>query len=195
MAESSSESEKWPSKTEEAIKNISSSDRSVLDASLTYMKELFSREEQRRRSTESKANTLLGFSGLTSSLILGLGKFLFDLRAILPPFSLVILIVIYIAVVAFLIHTIGYSLISLRVTVYSDAHPMDIYKFQSDTAIDVTRKWIANLLVAYHINSQQTNEKVTNLTKAQKSFTIGIGLLLLLATFISLNLFFPIQDC
>lgn len=195
MAKSNSEPEEWPSETEEAIKNINSSDKSVLDASLTYIKELFSREEQRRKSTESKANTLLGFSGLTSSLILGLGKFLFDLRAILPLPSLVILILMYVAVVAVLIYTIRYSLKSLQVTAYCDAHPMDIYEFQSDTLIAVTRKWITNLLIAYHRNSQQTNEKVTNLTKAQKSFAIGIGLLLFLAIFISFNLFFPIQDC
>jgi len=101
----------------------------------------------------------------------------------------------YVAVVAVLIYTIRYSLKSLQVTVYCDAHPMDIYKFQHDTFMDIKRKWIANLLVAYNRNSQRTNEKVTNLMKAQKSFTIGIALLLFLAIFLSLNFFFPIPDC
>ena len=122
-------------------------------------------------------------------MILGLGKFLFDLRAVLPLPSLVILVLMYIAVVAVLICTIRYSLKSLQVKVYCDVHPMDIYEFQSDTVTDVTRKWTANLLVAYHRNSQQTNEKVTNLIKAQKSFTIGIGVMLSLAIFLSLNFF------
>ena len=185
----SSETTKQPLDGQEVLKKLKSTDESIIDSCLSYMKELLTREGQRRSTADEKANTLLGFSGITSALVLGLGSFLFDLRNQLPLYFLIPFILFYILITVVFILTIWHGFKALHVREYSDVHPENIYEFQSDKTIEMKKKWIASLLVAYQKNAQETNEKVTNLLIAQKYFGIGIMLLVVLAFIVSISVF------
>lgn len=193
------ESAEIPSNTEEALKRLTSTNEAIIDGSLSYIKELFAREEKRRNIVEGKANTLLGFSSLASALVVGLGTLLLRFYTEFQQYPLVVFTILYLAILVTLVRTILHAHKALQLREYSDAHPVDVYDFQSDKTIEMKKKWIASLMVAYGRNIRATNEMATKLLSAQRWFGYGIMLLLVFAGLLVICLHWPIPanigDC
>lgn len=181
--------------SDEIYKKITSNDKDILSLSLDYIKEIIQIEKERIKSTEMKATTLLGFTGLVASFILSFGKFLFDLKESINLYVYFILIIIYLLTTSFLFSTIWNALEALKIkTYYHGFNVNNIFEFQLNNDVELLKNWTTTLIFEFNSNNEIINTKVYKLKQAQNYFAYSIILLLISAFVISFYALWPIID-
>ena len=162
-----------------------------LDTELSFLKDLFQRENERGRSIESKATSLLGFTGVMLSLTLGLGKMLIDLESKLG-ILLVPLSITYVCVVVISFFIVLFSWLTIKVTYFQDVS-LDTLKHEKSD--EMKKDWIKSLEKAYLFNLDKTNKRINNFLISEKLFVIATVGFVIIAAMLLLHIF-PINiDC
>ena len=67
---------------EEVKKRLRFDDKDKIDEAINVASQLSEKEEERRSTFESKATTLVGFAGLSATIVVGFGSVLVDRQKI-----------------------------------------------------------------------------------------------------------------
>jgi hypothetical protein len=168
-----------PKKLSEIEEKLTSHDPKVIDACLSFVKELSSSEQDRSQAVSGKANNVLGFAGIVATLSIPLIDMISSIRATNFCLSLV-LGGLYVGMLVAIFWTIWLAFggrTREKVVVPSID---DVFAFQTLREIDVKKKWIADLVSAYRSNIDDVNRRVTNVYRAQERLATAIILLLFL---------------
>ena len=142
-------------------------------------REIFDREEARREGVERQAMTLLGITGLISSLWMGLGQSLLTYSQKQYVGATVIMSVIFAATLVAFLNTLIFSLLALRRLPFHTFFPDEVspHVIESEDAylVRMTRE---RLLFASK-NFAKTDWKVRHLKRAQRAFYAGIFAILM----------------
>jgi len=174
----------------EIEKKLSSNDLKVIETCLDMAKDLIASEQNRSDHIGTRAANILGFAGVIGALTLELITLLATVRAKNYCVS-VLMSTIYISMLFALSATIWLSFGGRRRSITAVPQIDDIFGFQADNEINSKKKWLADLISAYKRTNAELNTRVTDVYEAQRWLTIGIGLLLIVATLGVITLMLP----
>jgi hypothetical protein len=162
-------------------------DKGKIDELLGLSKLIHDREEKRRRTVEAKATTLLGATGLTTTLIVGFGKtplFQYDGLGTLTSF---VFVGFFIITLLYFWRTITYSLRALRRSGYETMLPHEIIEMKGTDEFSYKKKMAMLILAKTATNYRPTNEKVDWMVMSQEYFRRGIHTIIIGMIVISLS--------
>ncbi len=159
-------------KIQEALKD--EKDKNKIDELLGLSKSLYDREENRRSTVEAKATTLLGATGLTTTLIVSFGKslfFEFDKLGTLTAFAFALFFII---TLLYFWRTISYSLRALSRSGFQTMLPHEIIEMKDTDECEYKKKIATLILDKTAKNYPPTNVKVDWMVMSQEYFKRGI---------------------
>jgi hypothetical protein len=161
-----------PEKIQEALKD--EKDNKKIDELLDLSKSIHDREEKRRSTVEAKATTLLGATGLTTTLIVSFGKSLLFEFEKLGALTAAAFAVFFIVTLLYFWRTIAYSLRTLSRSGFQTMLPHEIIELKGMDESDYKKKMAALILGKTAQNYPPTNVKVDWMVMSQEYFKRGI---------------------
>ena len=167
-------------KSEDIEARLTSQDPEVLETCLSFVKELFTTEQERGDRVSSRATSIIGFAAIVAALSADLLNFISSMRTTKYCFS-VGLALIYICMLITIFGSIWLGFGGRRRDTAAVPHVDGIFSFQGLKVIDVKRKWLSDLISAYKVTTDDVNQRVTRVHSAQNWLAVAVFLLLLLA--------------
>lgn len=158
-------------------------DLESLDFVITEYQKLLKSEDERRDESDSKASSLIGFTGITGGVIVAFGPFLLELGSIAPLLRY-ILIALYAAVGLSLIFSVILALRAIEVgrTAYMNPQPDNLLDLRNSNRNDICRQLAADLYRSYEHNRSLINDKM-DFTGAAQAWLRNAVFCLFLLTF------------
>jgi MFS family permease len=165
-------------------------DKKKLSEAISHAKNLLEQENQRGDAIESKAQNLLGVTGVATAFITWIAGLLPDKVIQLPHWQIVVSVILYIAIVIALVMTILLAFKVILVGKYRTVTPdiNDIFTMASIPLDDSQRSLLAVFIYSHNRNQQVYNNKATYLIGSQIWFRNAIILFLILALVMALGL-------
>jgi hypothetical protein len=176
--------EESPKETIKAIEEkIGDLDKKKFDDAFAYSVELLNRENDRGGTIESKAQNLIGVTGITTGFITGIASLLPEKINHLVEWQGIVILLLYILIALSLTMTILLAFRVIKVgkykTIILDIE--DVFKMQSISYEDIRKERLASIIYAYNRNQRTYDKKASYLIGSQIWFRNAIILFLLLA--------------
>ncbi|MBU1700010.1 MAG: hypothetical protein KJ970_03435 [Candidatus Eisenbacteria bacterium] len=158
-------------------------DKDKIEEALDYCTGLVELGDCRLKRIESKAMTMVGFTGVAAGLVTGIGILSMTTNGLKPLAVSLVSALCYIFTITCFFISIYLALKVLAISDYKfvTPDPADIFHL-SDKPLNIVKiERAATLYYSYHRNEQLLNEKGTYLIGAQRWFRNAIVLLLILA--------------
>lgn len=142
---------------------------------LDFCQWLFDRQEERTKTLESKASTLMGFAGITTAFVSGFAALLLDAKNI-PCTLLGLLVVVYLLLVYSFVRTILCALVVVTVGPrYRFKYPAsrDILGLKDNSVPKLHGQRAVDFFDSYANNRAINDDKAGYLISAQRSFAIA----------------------
>jgi hypothetical protein len=156
-------------------------DEKKLDDAVAYCAELLKREEDRADKIESKASSLIGFIGVTSTFIIGFATLVAGSVKLNSFTTLLVAALLILASLALML-TIYLAMQVVHVGNYKFTYPSanDIFAITGSSLAVVKQERAASLFYSFAQNTRLVNRKASFLQGAQIWFRNSIFLLLIL---------------
>ncbi len=169
--------------SDEILQALTSQDTEVIDQSLTLARWFYESEGARETAIEGKLTTLLGFSGIATTVLIASTGFLLDLSSDWSDWRRAVIAGLFVMVGATFLEGIRYVWKGLRVS--GAAYPTTelVSRYQSAKSIEMKKQAVADLLAARDFNRARSTQKALCLARAQWRFgafmVTGVGLAML----------------
>ncbi|MCL4476569.1 MAG: cell division protein ZapB [Nitrospirae bacterium] len=161
-----------PEKIQEALKD--EKEKGKVDELLSLSKSIHDREEERRSTIEAKATTLLGATGLATTLIVSFGKSLLFEFEKLGALTATAFAVFFLVTLLYFWRTIAYSLRALSRSGFLTMLPHEIIELKGIDECEYKKRMAAVILDKTAKNYPPTNVKVDWMVMSQEYFKRGI---------------------
>ncbi len=161
-----------------------------IDEALNYSKSLYDDEEERRKTIEAKANTLIATISVSTAFIIGfVGVILKEIEN-LNYLLLIISLLLYIIIALLLIRANVYAIRTVRVDLYYLTKPdsSDIYNLKEKAIYMVKNERAIDYYYSFLRNRGISDEKADWIIKAHKNLKNALFLLLILSILVSINI-------
>lgn len=160
----------------------------VLQVLITQFEKLNTEDDKRRVEIDSKASTLIRFTGVVIGVVVGFSPFLLGIISLDQPFQITITI-LYLFVGVFLIFTIilAQRAVEIGKGVYMTPNPSDILGLRDWNKETIYRQLAADLLISYENNLAVINDKAAYTRGAQDWFRNSIVFLFVLMCMLALG--------
>lgn len=165
------------SENKKNAKELTSNNPDVINQSLKIINENIGKEKERGRSAESRANTLIGFSGAGAATILALSKILLDNNQVNLK---VLLYFLYFSALILIWKSIRYAIKSTRTVQMNRLTPNLVYEIQPKDKVDALKHEIKWKFWEYNQMKQPHTEKLFWLNRAQRNLASSIFFILLI---------------
>lgn len=166
---------------------LGTNDEEKTEEAIAACERLIAREESRQKVIDSKAVSLLGATGIASSIVVGVAGFLFDRAKIPNLFVLVPLVVSFVLLLWFLMRTACSAIRCLKLRAFSYPDPDHILDLKDTELAAYKRELAIDLFYSYERNLRIDNEKGEYCVDAQCSFLCSVILLFLVGVIIAIG--------
>lgn len=172
-----------PAKTKKKVEKITNKHK--IEFAIKYSEDQLNRVEDRNKTIQTKAFTLMSAAGLSTSFIVGFSSLLLNQESVkLFPYSVCISMALFVFTVFSLLVTVLFAIRSVWIARYSFPSIDDVYLLSELSLNEAKREYLSTLIQSFENNDIIVNSKTTYLNCAQIWFRNSLIALFLISLII-----------
>lgn len=166
---------------------IQAIDANYLDDVVAHLEQLVDEEDKRRLQVEGKATSLISYTAVASSLVIGFTQFNVGTNALVWFLRLPVTFLYICLALAFVI-TVVLATHAIKIATFQYPEPYDMLRMRDFNRDTIRKQRASSLLNAYTHNQVIVNKKITYVRGAQDWFRNAVLILVLLLGVLAFSL-------